>query len=497
MPITVRRTRRSKFSIARWSYSPATLRRRKACRRRSRPNGPPSRIGGRQAVRYLLLHPPMWRPDAVAPALETSQVEARAVRQAKELAVTDDRPTVFLLDAESRSGFPVDVMRSFVDAGGTIVALGRNGETDVPEGLPTEFLSGFLTHPASPRRLLGAIRAGFREAAARAETARARGEAAHRAREIGELTRIGVALGTERDLKTLLDLILTQSRRITQSDAGSLYLVEHNEEGTKRLRFRLAQTYSKPEAPFVEFTIPVDRTSLAGYCAVTGDPLVLDDAYFLPPDVEYTINRSFDERYGYRTKSMLVIPMKDHKDEIIGVLQLINRKRNFDAVLSTQADVEKQVVPYSKRTVELVTALAGQAAVAIENSRLYEDIEKLFEGFVLAAVHAIEQRDPTTYGHSGRVAGMTVGLAEVVDRAGDGPYRGVKFSREQLKEIRYAALLHDFGKVGVREQVLIKAKKLYPLQLELIQQRHDFVRRSAEREFWRKRAEFLETHGRQ
>src|SRR6266704_1813955 len=268
MPITVRRTRRSKFSIARWSYSPATLRRRKACRRRSRPNGPPSRIGGRQAVRYLLLHPPIWRPDAVAPALETSQVEARPVRQAKDLAVTDDRPTVFLLDAESRSAFPVDIMRAFVDAGGAIVALGRDGETDVPEGLPTEFLSGFLTQPTSPRRLL-------------------------------------VALGTERDTKILLDLILTQARRITQSDAGSLYLVESNENGDRRLRFRLAQTFSKPEAPFVEHTIPVDRGSLAGYCAVTGDPLVIDDAYFLPPDVEYTINRSFDERYGYRTKSML------------------------------------------------------------------------------------------------------------------------------------------------------------------------------------------------
>ncbi len=446
-------------------------------------------------MRYLLLHPPMWRPDAVAPALETSQVEARPVRQAKELAVTDDRPTVFLLDAESRSAFPVDVMRSFVDAGGAIVALGRNGEVDVPDGMPTEFLSGFLTQPTSPRRLLVAIRAGFREAAARAETARARGEAAQRAREIGELTRIGVALGTERDIKTLLDLILTQARRITQSDAGSLYLVETNENGDKRLRFRLAQTLSKPEAPFVEHTIPVDRGSLAGYCATTGDPLVIDDAYFLPPDVEYTINRSFDERYGYRTKSMLVIPMKDHKDEIIGVLQLINRKRNFDAILSTPADVEKQVVPFSKRTVELVTALAGQAAVAIENSRLYDDIERLFEGFVLAAVHAIEQRDPTTYGHSGRVAGMTVGLAEVVDRTGDGPYRGMRFSREQLKEIRYAALLHDFGKVGVREQVLIKAKKLYPSDLGLVRHRHAFIRRTAEREFWRKRAEYLETHG--
>lgn len=407
----------------------------------------------------------------------------------------DERPTVFVLDAAGRRVFPVDVLRAFVDAGGAIVALGRDGEPDLPESLPSELLSGFLRHPVTLRRFLVSVRAGFREAAARAETARARAEASTRSREIAELTRIGVALGTERDLGSLLELILTQARRVTQSDAGSLYLVETTNQGARRLRFKLAQTYSKPEAPFVEFAIPVDRTSLAGYTAVTGEPLVIDDAYFLPPDVEYTINRSFDERYGYRTKSMLVIPMKDHKEQVIGVLQLINRKREFEAVLSTPADVERQVVPYSKRTVELVTALAGQAAVAIENSRLYEDIERLFEGFVEAAVLAIEQRDPTTFGHSGRVASYTVDLAQIVDRAADGPYRLVKFSREQLKEIRYAGLLHDFGKVGVREQVLVKAKKLYPQDLALIQQRYGFIRRTAERDFWRSQAEYLREHG--
>lgn len=445
-------------------------------------------------MRYLLLHAATWQPDAIRPALEAFQVEARRVDGPRDLLV-EERPTVFVLDPESRSAFPLDSVRGFVDAGGGIVLLGRPGEADVPDTFPPELLSGFVPHPPGARHLLLAVRAGFREAASRAETARARGEAALRSREIGELTRIGVALGTERDLKTLLDLILTLARRVTQSDAGSLYLVETSDQKAKRLRFRLAQTYSKPEAPLVEFTMPVDRTSLAGYAAVTGEPLVIDDAYFLPPDVEYTINRSFDERYGYRTKSMLVIPMKDHKDEIIGVLQLINRKRNFDAVLTTPADTEAQVVPFSKRTVELVTALAGQAAVAIENSRLYEDIERLFEGFVTAAVLAIEQRDPTTFGHSGRVANYTVGLAEIVDRAVNGPFRGIHFTREQLKEIRYAGLLHDFGKVGVREQVLVKAKKLYPPALTLLRQRYAFIRRTAEREFWRRRAEFLEKNG--
>jgi HD-GYP domain-containing protein (c-di-GMP phosphodiesterase class II) len=446
-------------------------------------------------VRYLLLYTPAWSPTGVRPALESAQIEAREARVPRDLVV-DERPTVFVLDSESRAIFPVDVLRAFVDAGGAIVALGRDGEPDLPAAMPSELLSGFVQQPVGPRQLLVAVRAGYREAAARMETARARSEAANRSREIGELTRIGVALGTERDLKTLLELILTQARRITTSDAGSLYLVETGDQGQKRLRFRITQTYSKPDAPFVEFTIPVDRSSLAGYTAVTGEPLVIDDAYFLPPDVEYSINRSFDERHGYRTKSMLVLPMKDHKEEVIGVLQLINRKRHAEAVLAAPADVEHQVVPYSRRTVELVTALAGQAAVAIENSRLYEEIERLFEGFVKAAVHAIEQRDPTTFGHSGRVANMTVGLASVVDRAEDGAYRAVTFTREQIKEIRYAGLLHDFGKVGVREQVLIKAKKLYPLHLDLIRQRHHFVKRTAEREFWRKRAEFLESHDR-
>src|SRR5207253_210319 len=166
-------------------------------------------------------------------------------------------------------------------------------------------------------------------------------------------------------------------------------------------------------------------------------------------------------------------------------------------MLATPAEVEQHVVPFSKRTVELVTALAGQAAVAIENGQLYREIERLFEGFVQAAVRAIEQRDPTTFGHSGRVADMTVRLATVVDQAAEGLYRSHKFTREQLREIRYAGLLHDFGKVGVREQVLVKAKKLYPLHLDLIKGRHDFVRRTAERDFWKRRAEFLEAHGRE
>jgi HD-GYP domain-containing protein (c-di-GMP phosphodiesterase class II) len=276
-----------------------------------------------------------------------------------------------------------------------------------------------------------------------------------------------------------------------------LYLVEAAEDGSHRLRFKLTQNHSRPEIPLSEFTMPIDHTSIAGYVASTGEPLVIDDAYSLPPDVEYSINRSFDEKNQYRTKSMLTIPMRNHKNEVIGVLQLINRKRSLETVLDTPEDFDTLVTPYSRRTVDLVSGLAGQAAVSIENSQLYESIERLFEGFVTAAVTAIEARDPPTFGHSGRVATMTVGIAKATDRVNVGRYKDLTFTREQLREIRYAGLLHDFGKVGVSEDVLVKSKKLPPADLSLVTQRYAFVRRTTERDFYKQRAEYLEQHGQQ
>jgi HD-GYP domain-containing protein (c-di-GMP phosphodiesterase class II) len=444
-------------------------------------------------VKFLLLHAPTFDPAPFAAALAAEQVDVRRISMPGEL-VSGQVPTTLVIDPASRDRFPAQALRQFVTAGGACVALGTRDESDLPDRLPEELISAFLPVPPGRRQFLIALRSCYREAAARTEAGRARGEAASRTKELGELTRIGMALSTERDLNTLLEMILSQARALTDADAGSLYLVE-TADGTKRLRFKLAQNRSRPEIPFVDFTIPISKASIAGYVASTGEPLVLDDAYELPPDVEYSINRSIDEKYGYRTKSMLTIPMSDHKDQIIGVLQLINRKTSSDALLATPADFEHAIIPFTGRTVELVSALAGQAAVAIENSELYESIERLFEGFVKAAVIAIEQRDPTTFGHSGRVAAMTVGLAETVDRAGDGTYKDVAFSRQELREIRYAGLLHDFGKVGVREQVLVKAKKLYPPDLALIKQRYAFIRRTHERDFERQRAEFLERNG--
>ena len=309
------------------------------------------------------------------------------------------------------------------------------------------------------------------------------------------LNQIGMALMSERDPDVVLGMILTEARRLTVSDAGSLYLVEEEEDGARTLHFLRAQNDSLPDLLVPDFSLPFDDTSLAGCVAFYGQPLLIEDAYHIPESEPYSFNRSFDQEQGYRARSMLIVPMKDHRDTVVGVLQLINKKSNPGAVIRDEASSEEYVLGYEERDVELVQSLAGQAAVSIENGRLYEDIENLFEGFIKASVIAIDQRDPTTSGHSVRVATLTCDIAEIVDRANDGPFRDTKFSREQMRELRYAGLLHDFGKVGVREDVLVKSKKLPPMLLERIEARFDLIRRTLESDFHRERAEHLLKHG--
>jgi len=431
------------------------------------------------------------------------RVDDVEVRRVPALPTPDtldpERPTVIVLDRLLLRSAGSDRDRLCeLAAGAALVGLGDAGEDEPSPEFPSELLTGFLPCDAAAGTILAMFRGAFRHAAALVGERRAVSEERERHRQLRELTNVGVALSTERDLLTLLEMILSQSRRITVSDAGSLYLIERGRNGASHgvLRFKLSQNHTLPTLALTEFTVPIDDTSLAGYAAATGEPLVIADVYLLPDDVPYKQNRSFDEKFGYRTKSMLVIPLKTHRDETIGVLQLINRKRDAETRLSSPEIVEREVLSFDQHALELVSALASQAAVAIENGRLYEDIERLFEGFVTAAVTAIESRDPTTSGHSFRVATLTVGLAEAVDRVGEGPYRDIRFTREQLRELRYAGLLHDFGKVGVREEVLTKAKKLYPHDLELIRHRFAYMMQAADVGFERARADVLLAQGR-
>ena len=315
-------------------------------------------------------------------------------------------------------------------------------------------------------------------------------------KQLEELNTIGVRLSAERDTDVLLDLVLTKAREITHSDAGSIYLVEESEQGRRQLRFKLAQNDSVT-VPFAEFTLPIDEQSVVGHVALTGEILQLDDAYVLPEGSPFHINRDFDVKAGYRTKSMLVVPMKTPAGEIIGALQLINCKRDMGLLFSSAEAAEHEALPYPARFRDLAASLGSQAAVALQNSRLYASIRTLFEGFVQASVTAIESRDPTTSGHSFRVADLTVALAVAADRADHAPFRDLRFSPDELKELRYASLLHDFGKVGVREEVLVKAKKLHAVQLDQIRQRAEILKRGLELKFARRKLDHLLEEGRE
>jgi HD-GYP domain-containing protein (c-di-GMP phosphodiesterase class II) len=365
-----------------------------------------------------------------------------------------------------------------------VVALVDPGTQAAP--LETCYL--YLTKPVTPLVLATALRNAH-------EHARVGREAEEARRQLEELNAIGIRLSAERDTDALLELILTKAREITRSDAGSLYLVEASEAGERRLRFKLAQNDSVT-VPFTEFTLPISEDSIAGYVALSGQAVHLDDAYLLPEDARFRINRDFDQRVGYRTKSMLVVAMRTPPGETIGVLQLINCKRDSGRRLVWPRAATDEVVPYPARFRDLAASLASQAAVALENSRLYRSIEMLFEGFVRASVTAIESRDPTTSGHSFRVADLTVALATAMDRADHGPFARLRFTPDQMKEIRYASLLHDFGKVGVREDVLVKAKKLQPLHLDIVRLRAEVIKRGVELRCACRKLEYLAREGR-
>jgi HD-GYP domain-containing protein (c-di-GMP phosphodiesterase class II) len=445
-----------------------------------------------------LILAPEGRALAPFPTLTSGGgVEVRRIAVLPDVTMLEhDRPIVILLDGTLMARVAGPQVFAALAERAALVGLGAPGESEPTGAMADAPLAGWVPAGAPPGQGRAALQGGLRHAAALVAAERASRLERSSATELRELSRVGAALGTERDLDTLLGMILTQARRLSSADAGSLYLVEKDADGkATALRFKLSQNATLPELPFSEFTVPIDHASLSGYVAATGEPLMIADVYLLPEHVTYRQNRTFDEKFGYRTKSMLVLPMRTVRDEVIGVLQLINRKRDAKAQLTSSELVDQQVMPFDQRSADVVAALAAQAAVAIENSHLYEDIERLFEGFVTAAVTAIEARDPTTSGHSFRVATLTTGLAEAVDRHGEGPYKGMQFTKEQLRELRYAGLLHDFGKVGVRERVLVKQKKLYDHDLTIVRHRFHYLLQQADLEFERERAEYLDSHG--
>jgi HD-GYP domain-containing protein (c-di-GMP phosphodiesterase class II) len=383
-----------------------------------------------------------------------------------------------------------------------LVLVGCPSSVDLAQAMNRGLASIVTAEPSTDELVLAASRAfDLLEAKARAEL---RQKSLTRYRyELGELVNIARAMTTERDVNKLLGVILEKSRFVTGADAGSIYVVEETEpspdgpsgpESRLRgpmLRFKLSQNDSVAYDSR-EFTMPISNRSIAGSAVVGKKAINIPDAYDITAGAPYGFDRRFDEKIGYRTKSLLTMPLISQRDEVIGVIQLINKKKDPEKKLYTKDDVEEQVIPFDQRSEELLGMVAAQAGASLENALLYEEIRKLFDGFVRASVEAIESRDPTTSGHSRRVADLTVSLAKVVDAESHGPYRDAHFSREDLRELEYASLLHDFGKIGVREKVLVKAKKLYEDKLVQIRARFDFVSRSLEADVLRRKLAAIE-----
>ncbi len=417
-------------------------------------------------------------PELPAVVQKDKGVAVRRVRRMSASSQDSGDLVAWLVD----SGFLQENGKALCETkveAGSVLLWNPGGKAPAPEGaLPEELLYEEVFSFSRPQDFQRLLRNLFRRLHLERELAEKDRLLKAKESENSELLQVGIALSAERDNDKLLSYILRQLRQITRADAGTLYLVERDEtKEVQQLRFKIAQNDSNPR-DYTEFVMPLSKKTISGYVASTGTVLNIPDAYKIPPDKEYGFNVTMDKSTGYRSKSMLTVPMQDHKGEIIGVVQLINRKTDFDLKIAAPEEADRIVVPFPKDIEPLVLSLASQAAVSLENNQLYQEIETLFEGFVKASVTAIESRDPTTSGHSNRVAVYTVNLAKAVTRVDAGAYKGVSFSPEHMKEIRYASLLHDFGKVGVREHVLVKAKKLYPEQFELVKMRLAYIRKA-------------------
>jgi HD-GYP domain-containing protein (c-di-GMP phosphodiesterase class II) len=412
-------------------------------------------------------------------------LEASAGRAPDHLAVVFAPAIVWERERELLSPLALRLAESTA----LIVLLGRPDDHALKDAAQRG-LASVLDESATGEDLyLAALRAfELMEAKARAE---ARGHWVGRYQfELGELIDIARAMTTVRDVDRLLGVILEKSRFVTGADAGAIYILES--QGPQAvLRFKLTQNDSV-RFDSREFTMPLSDRSVAGCAALRKKTLNIADVYDLPSGSTFHFDATFDRRTGYVTRSMLVAPLISQRDEVIGVIQLINKKRDPSHKLLAKADVDRQVVAFDERSEELLGMLAAQAGVSLETAILYEEIRSLFEGFVKASVEAIESRDPTTSGHSRRVAELTVELARVVGAEVTGPYANASFTPEDLRELEYASLLHDFGKIGVREKVLVKAKKLYPEQLDLVRARFDYVARAMEADALGRKIRLLE-----
>ena len=326
-------------------------------------------------------------------------LEPRLLEPGQPATFSPDEAGVLLLDG------PVDDLDASLLEAARQALVPAVVLSESPEAAP--MARGFvtLTLPVGPATLASVLRAAC-------EQARVTREARESTRQLEELNAIGVRLSGERDTKLLLELILTKARSITRSDAGSIYLIETAGDGSRHLRFELAQNDSVP-VEFNAVALPLTSESLAGHVALTGEILDVADAYALPADRPYHFNPEVDTLAGYRTKSLLVLPMQTPGGDVIGVLALINCKRESGRPFATMAAIEREALPYSKAFRNLAASLASQAAVALANSNLFRELTRRqgrLEALVDVSQRATRLWPPATVQR--RIADLYAGLLQ-------------------------------------------------------------------------------------
>ncbi len=296
-----------------------------------------------------------------------------------------------------------------------------------------------------------------------------------------QLHAIGASLSAERDIHRLLEAILTASKSITRADGGTLYRLT----GDGTLRFEIVRTSSLKmylggttgnPVPFYPIHLTgkdgkPNHGMVAAYAALTGRTVNIADAY-TADGFDFTGTRNFDKKTGYRSKSFLTVPMANHEHEVIGVLQLIN----------AQDPKTGEVVPFSPADQRLAESLASQAAIALTNRMLINQLEQLFESFIALINTAIDEKSPYTGGHCQRVPALTMMLAEAVSETAEGPLRDCQMTEKDRYELKIAGLLHDCGKVTTPVHVVDKATKLEGIydRIHLIDTRFEILKRDAE-----------------
>lgn len=296
-----------------------------------------------------------------------------------------------------------------------------------------------------------------------------------------ELTDIGIALSAERDHSRLLEMILVKAMEITNADGGTLYT--RTEDNRLKFEIMISRSLgvhrggtSGEEITFYPLALydadgRPNRTMVAAWAAISGETVNIEDAY-ASQEFDFSGTRNFDRKTGYRSKSFLTVPLRNHENEIIGVLQLINAETRTSG----------EVVPFSGLDQRFVESLASQAAVTITNRSLIDAQKKLFDALIQLIANAIDEKSPYTAGHCRRVPVLTNLLAGAACRISTGPLREFTMTETEMYELEVAAWLHDCGKITTPEYVVDKGTKLETIydRIHLVDTRFEVLRRDAE-----------------